>query len=134
MNPIFLKNRHIFLEDSYFNNIVLVSAAQRSDSATCTGVSPLAWVSFPSSSAQSTRQQPLSCSAGSHLLFSAGRAYVSIPVHHPLSVSCVSVLPLCLYLLCKQDHLCHLFSDFTYIHSSLFRPSVVSDFLQPHEL
>ena len=81
---------------------MLVSAAQRSDSATCTHVSPLAWVSFPSRSAQSTKQHPLSCSAGSHFLLSVGRVYVSVPVSqsvpfpHPLSVSYVSVLPLCL--------------------------------------
>ena len=48
------------------HNAVFVSAAQQSESALCTHVSPLFWSSFPFRSPQSTEQSSLCCIVGSH--------------------------------------------------------------------
>ena len=95
-------------------NVVLVSAVQHSESAICTHISSLFWISIPFRSPQSTEQSSLCYTAGSHQLSILYIVVIyvnpNLPIHpmRPFPPWCplVCSLRLCLYFCFANRFIC----------------------------
>ena len=99
----------IFIGLQLFYNVVLVSAVEKSESATRIHISPLLWISFPFRSPQSNEQCSLCYTVGSHqlsiLYVVVYICQINLPIHPtPLSPPGIhtSVLYICVSISALQ--------------------------------
>ena len=118
--PAFKKKKIVEVELLY--NVVLVSAAQQSESAICTHMSTLFWISFPfrspPSAEESSRCCPV-CSYSSCILYTAmyicqSRSSISSHPSHSLQYPNIRSLLLCFYACFANKFISIIFLDSTY--------------------